>query len=61
MIMAERSDETDERALAAYLGLPVGDVLGATVEFMTRRRLPPSTASTAGLLAVAGCTSRRGR
>jgi ADP-ribosyl-[dinitrogen reductase] hydrolase len=34
--MAERKDETEERALAAYLGLAIGDALGATVEFMSR-------------------------
>lgn len=28
-----------ERALGAYLGLAVGDALGATVEFMTRREI----------------------
>jgi ADP-ribosyl-[dinitrogen reductase] hydrolase len=37
--MAERRDETEERALAAYLGLAVGDALGATVEFMTRAEI----------------------
>lgn len=29
----------EERALAAFLGLAVGDALGATVEFMTRREI----------------------
>ncbi len=30
------SPTLEERALGAYLGLAVGDALGATVEFMTR-------------------------
>ena len=28
-----------DRALGAYLGLAIGDALGATVEFMTRREI----------------------
>ncbi|RAP42354.1 ADP-ribosyl-[dinitrogen reductase] hydrolase [Rhodovulum viride] len=35
---ATRPDPTD-RALAAYLGFAIGDALGATVEFMTRREI----------------------
>lgn len=31
--------DTEERALAAFLGLALGDALGATVEFMTRSEI----------------------
>ncbi len=33
------SPEIEERAIGAYLGLAVGDALGATVEFMTPREI----------------------
>ncbi len=33
------SSDTEERAVAAYLGLAIGDALGATVEFMTPREI----------------------
>lgn len=33
------SDHVEERAVAAYLGLAIGDALGATVEFMTPREI----------------------
>ena len=35
------SDEAlvHDRAMGAYLGLAIGDALGATVEFMTRREI----------------------
>ncbi|WP_299439176.1 ADP-ribosyl-[dinitrogen reductase] hydrolase [uncultured Rhodospira sp.] len=35
----EDSAALEDRALGAYLGLAVGDALGATVEFMTRREI----------------------
>ncbi|RBO51173.1 ADP-ribosyl-[dinitrogen reductase] hydrolase [Rhodovulum sp. BSW8] len=38
MCDAARPDPAD-RALAAYLGFAIGDALGATVEFMTRREI----------------------
>ena len=31
--------QVEDRALAAFLGLAIGDALGATVEFMTRREI----------------------
>jgi len=34
-----RSPEMESRAIAAYLGLAIGDALGATVEFMTPREI----------------------
>lgn len=34
--MIAQSSSRDDRALAAFLGLAIGDALGATVEFMTR-------------------------
>ncbi|GAA0299881.1 ADP-ribosyl-[dinitrogen reductase] hydrolase [Rhodovulum strictum] len=38
--MSERSrPDVEDRALAAYLGLAIGDALGATVEFMTAREI----------------------
>ena len=49
----------EDRALAAYLGFAIGDALGATVEFMTKRRLPLNMASIARSRAVAGCGSSR--
>jgi len=33
------SSDLEERAIAAYLGLAIGDALGATVEFMTPREI----------------------
>ncbi len=33
------SDDIEQRAIAAYLGLAIGDALGATVEFMTPREI----------------------
>jgi ADP-ribosyl-[dinitrogen reductase] hydrolase len=33
------SSDTENRAIAAYLGLAIGDALGATVEFMTPREI----------------------
>ncbi|TAN49148.1 MAG: ADP-ribosyl-[dinitrogen reductase] hydrolase [Rhodospirillales bacterium] len=33
------SDDIKRRAMGAYLGLAVGDALGATVEFLTRREI----------------------
>ncbi|TCM87455.1 ADP-ribosyl-[dinitrogen reductase] hydrolase [Rhodovulum steppense] len=38
--MSERfRPDVEDRALAAYLGLAIGDALGATVEFMTAREI----------------------
>lgn len=37
--MTATSEDREERALAAYLGLAIGDALGATVEFMTRSEI----------------------
>jgi ADP-ribosyl-[dinitrogen reductase] hydrolase len=37
--MPAKRPSTRDRALGAYLGLAVGDALGATVEFMTRREI----------------------
>lgn len=34
-----RRQDVEERALAAYLGLAVGDALGASVQFMTEREI----------------------
>jgi ADP-ribosylglycohydrolase len=44
-----------DRALGAYLGLAVGDALGATVEFMTHGEIEANTASTTRSSAAAGC------
>ncbi len=38
-LTASRSAEIQPRAIAAYLGLAIGDALGATVEFMTPREI----------------------
>jgi ADP-ribosyl-[dinitrogen reductase] hydrolase len=37
--MASASSDVFDRALAAYLGLAIGDALGATVEFMTKEEI----------------------
>jgi ADP-ribosyl-[dinitrogen reductase] hydrolase len=38
-----------DRALGAYLGLAIGDALGATVEFMTRREIAVAYAAQGGV------------
>lgn len=38
-MVPEREEIQESRAVAAYLGLAVGDALGATVEFMTPREI----------------------
>ena len=45
-----------DRARAAFLGLALGDALGATVEFMTAGRSRRRTASTGSSPAAAGST-----
>ncbi len=37
--MTDPRAQTEDRALAAFLGLAIGDALGATVEFMTRSEI----------------------
>lgn len=37
--MTSLSTDAEDRALAAYLGLAIGDALGATVEFMTKTEI----------------------
>ncbi len=49
-----RSEEVFERARAAFLGLAVGDALGATTEFMTPAEIRASPSSTARSSAAAG-------
>lgn len=39
VIKAQQADSISNRAIAAYLGLAIGDALGATVEFMTPREI----------------------
>jgi ADP-ribosyl-[dinitrogen reductase] hydrolase len=39
LLLAENGDQIKRRAIGAYLGLAVGDALGATVEFMTPREI----------------------
>lgn len=41
--------ELHDRALGAYLGLAIGDALGATVEFMTPREIAHRHASQGGV------------
>jgi len=54
-----------DRALGAYLGLAIGDALGATVEFMTPREIAERFAAQGGvhrhIVGGAGSSSRRGR
>ena len=46
--------DRQDRALAAFLGLAIGDALGATVEFMTRGEIAPPMASIERSSAAAG-------
>jgi ADP-ribosyl-[dinitrogen reductase] hydrolase len=39
LLLVENGDQIKRRAIGAYLGLAVGDALGATVEFMTPREI----------------------
>jgi ADP-ribosyl-[dinitrogen reductase] hydrolase len=48
-MMAERPSTLADRALGAYLGLAIGDALGATVEFMTAREIAQRYAEQGGL------------
>ena len=50
-----------DRALGAYLGLAIGDALGATVEFMTPGEIARRTARTTGCSVAAGSSSSRAR